>query len=358
MQVSTRRTDYILSAARDDEYLSQFMHSSPPPEPQFEYTGQTQSAEDIPPESVSPAPDPQPRLPAILRVLLYLPAQIPAVLASLFVVRWGLSAVAISPDPTVENLPGSLWDTVELNIAYLAGIVGLTALFVRLLDRRPFRTIGFQWVPGLWLHWVLGFLIEGLHIGTLFLLGYLAGWYRIVDVTVGYWPVILREFVILWLPAAAVEEIVCRGYVHQTIESRYGTWWGVAVNSLLFALMHTGNPAGARFLTLLGLFVSGVYLTVAYLATRQLWLPIAMHAGWNVLEGPVFGLPVSGIVIQESILHVETHGPALWTGGAFGPEAGVPILITTVLWTALVWAAARRLLPQRAAIVTDGPIET
>jgi len=137
-----------------------------------------------------------------------------------------------------------------------------------------------------------------------------------------------------------------RGYVLPVLEERYGTVAAVVANSLVFALLHLANPHSLNPMVMAGLFLAGVYFSVAYVATRQLWLPICGHAMWNIMEGPVYGLPVSGLEMPATVLRVTVHGPAWGTGGSFGPEAGVPVLVTTLAWTGLVWWAARRLLPR------------
>ena len=80
---------------------------------------------------------------------------------------------------------------------------------------------------------------------------------------------------------------------------------------------------------LLGLFLSGLFLAYAYIRTRQLWLPIGLHLGWNFFEGSIFGFPVSGQYFYQ-VIRQTVSGPDLITGGAFGPEGGL-ILIPALL---------------------------
>jgi membrane protease YdiL (CAAX protease family) len=226
----------------------------------------------------------------------------------------------------------------------LLATVAVTVLFMRGGERARFRDLGFHRVPGLWAHWVAGFSIEGLHFSLIFGIGLLAGWYRVLGVaSLPEAAAILGVALLGFLPAAAVEEITTRGYVLQTLEKRYGTLTAVVGSSGLFAILHAANPKGLEPMSLLGLFVAGVYLSLPYLATRQLWMSIAMHAGWNLFQGPVFGLPVSGISMPRTILRVEAGGPPLLTGGAFGPEAGLLVGLTSLAFGVLTWRLARRL---------------
>jgi hypothetical protein len=89
-------------------------------------------------------------------------------------------------------------------------------------------------------------------------------------------------------------------------------------------------------MAMLGLFASGVWFSYALLRTGQLWLPIGLHIGWNFFEGVVFGFPVSGLDIYR-LIRITVDGPELWTGGAFGPEAGLVLLPGLLLGVALIY---------------------
>ena len=54
---------------------------------------------------------------------------------------------------------------------------------------------------------------------------------------------------------------------------------------------------------------------------------------WNVVEASL-GFPVSGILFDDLPLRAATSGSILWTGGAYGPEASLPV--TVVLFAGLV----------------------
>ena len=82
------------------------------------------------------------------------------------------------------------------------------------------------------------------------------------------------------------------------------------------------------------------FLLMAYLRTGQLWLSIGLHIGWNFFEGVVFGFPVSGLDIYRLIRH-QIQGPEIWTGGAFGPEAGLIVLPALVIGAVLIYLYTR-----------------
>ncbi|HBR33767.1 MAG TPA: CPBP family intramembrane metalloprotease domain-containing protein, partial [Firmicutes bacterium] len=78
-----------------------------------------------------------------------------------------------------------------------------------------------------------------------------------------------------------------------------------------------------------GILMAGVLFALAYIVTGALYLPLALHFSWNFFQS-FFGFAVSGFAFP-SIFQLEVTGPELWTGGAFGPEAGCSGLFLLVL---------------------------
>jgi CAAX protease family protein len=286
----------------------------------------------------------QPRLPAAARVFLFLPAYLLAQVllqGGVLVVALAVAGGAIPGDESAVYawliahpviLAGMTWSTLLV-------VLGVTAFFVRVVDRRPVVSLGFQQRPAAPAQCMVGFALGGALLATVFGVGRLLGWYRVAAVLPPDRALVLvAAALVILLPMAAAEEIALRGYVLQALEARYGPRWALGISAVIFALCHAGNP-NAGWPAYLGITVAGLYLGAAYLWTGRLWLPIAAHTAWNLCEGPVFGLPLSGIYIPDTVLQTEASGPPLWTGGAFGPEAG--LLLTGVILAhlaLLAWA--------------------
>jgi len=82
-----------------------------------------------------------------------------------------------------------------------------------------------------------------------------------------------------------------------------------------------------------------VWLAIAYLRTRSLWLPFGLHWSWNWTQASLLGLPVSGInrVAPTPVLHAFNAGPDWLTGGAYGIEGGAACTIALLASTLVVW---------------------
>lgn len=152
---------------------------------------------------------------------------------------------------------------------------------------------------------------------------------------------------LLFVFAAAAEEMLFRGYPLQTLTRAHLAWLGVLLTSVPFAAVHLNNPHAVPGFTFVNTALAGVWLAVAYLRTRSLWLPLALHWSWNWAQASLLGFPVSGIerIAPAPLCQAINAGPDWLTGGAYGIEGGaactVALLVSTlVLWRTKLFALA------------------
>ena len=64
----------------------------------------------------------------------------------------------------------------------------------------------------------------------------------------------------------------------------------------------------------------------------------AMHTAWNLSQGNIFGLDVSGNVAHAALIRTSHTAGAkdLITGGAFGPEGGLAVTFVTTVCMVIV----------------------
>jgi membrane protease YdiL (CAAX protease family) len=256
----------------------------------------------------------------------------------IFVLVWaflvtifGLAAIA----PTLYQAgfqpgvnPGESLGPASTAMLLISASTALATALAIWFMRRFFRgpgvlDLGLRPRPG----WVVDTLV-GLALGPLMFLAILlallaAGWASVGPGTISG-PGLAVSFITFVLVAFS-EEAFSRGWVLQVLERGYSTRVAVVVSAGLFAILHAFNP-GFGITALVGLFLAGLVLAEAYLVTRQLWLPMAFHLSWNFSEGPLFGFQVSGLP-AEGLLTITPHGPDVVTGGAFGPEAGLIVIV-------------------------------
>ncbi len=147
---------------------------------------------------------------------------------------------------------------------------------------------------------------------------------------------------VLLIGGAVFEELLFRGVIFRLVEEWTGTWIALAVSAILFGLAHAANPGATPVSSLAIALEAGILLGAAYVLVRNLWLPIGLHFAWNFFEGPIFGTQISGHSFLRDATAAQLAGPSWITGGSFGPEAGVPAIVTCTIAAVLLLVAALR----------------
>ena len=137
------------------------------------------------------------------------------------------------------------------------------------------------------------------------------------------------------LVGSAGEELLLRGYGFQMLARATHPWAAVAATGGIFGWIHYGNPEFSGP-ALLNTVLFGVLFGIALVRHRTLWLPYGLHIGWNFALS-VFGANLSGLKIKLTAMYVTPVGPQLWTGGAYGPEAGLSATAAVVVAAWVIW---------------------
>ncbi len=236
----------------------------------------------------------------------------------------------------------------------VAGTVGLcaTGLFANLLtmrvfDRRPFTDIGLGGGRASWLNLSLGLLLGAGSAALMLLAPILAGSGHLVARASSDFSWASLVFYLAVLGIAAVgEELIFRGYAFQLLVQNLGPFATVLPVGVLFGLAHSSNPHSS-VLAIVNTVLWGIILGFAFLRSRDLWLPIGLHYGWNLVL-PLFGVNLSGLTIDVTRYYYRWDLLPIWSGGDYGPEGGLLATIFIVgLFLALLKVPVRA---QHAAI--------
>lgn len=127
--------------------------------------------------------------------------------------------------------------------------------------------------------------------------------------------------------AAILEEVLIRGILFRVLEEKLGSYIALALSALIFGALHLSNP-GANLVSALCVSIEGgVLLGAAFMYSRNLWFPIAIHFAWNFMQSGIFGAITSGNEKAESLLVTKIEGSVWITGGEFGPEGSFQAII-------------------------------
>ena len=238
--------------------------------------------------------------------------------------------------------------SVAADLLRLAAVLTATVIAARWIDRRPLSGYGLVINRRWWVDLIFGALLGAVLMVGVFVAGWLADWYVISAMWVSA-PATVPFVLTIWAPItwfvviAVAEELLCRS--NQLLNLAEG-WlpsgrlvavmlaW--LVSSAIFALLHVYNPHSDWFTTL-SLLGYGLFFGLGYVLTGQIALPIGLHFTWNFVQGNIFSFPVSGRITHATTLFaVQDTGPVAWTGGAFGPEAGLLGMIAALVGAGLI----------------------
>lgn len=234
------------------------------------------------------------------------------------------------------------WQGIALNLLRL-GIILIAAWWVaRVIDRRPLADYGFHFSAAWWIDFCFGLLLGAALMALVFLTAWLAGWVTVVATWRSDPPGLLFGLAflapfVLYLVVAVAEEVLTRGnqIVNLTeglsprgyVPAVLAAW---IISSIVFGLLHIFNPH-ATWVSTANLILMGFMFGLGFVLTGELALPIGLHLTWNLVQGNIYGLPVSGkMQYATALVAIREQGPEMWTGGAFGPEAGLLGILATV----------------------------
>ena len=253
--------------------------------------------------------------------------------------------------PLLASLPAgpAFGGAVELVVQLVFGFGPIFLIlwaWTILFEGRPFWTLGLERRGALraYLRGMLfGLAMFGAVVGIAAVLGYTAldrGGDPQLRGTDVLGPVLLVY--LGWAVQGPAEELLTRGWLLQSVGARWGVVAGVLVSSVFFAVLHSLNP-NLSPISVLNLFLVGVFLALWVLYEGSLWGVFAWHAVWNWAQGNLFGYEVSGLAPQGgALLDLREAGPDAVTGGPFGPEGGLAVTVVTLTGIAVILALATR----------------
>jgi len=228
----------------------------------------------------------------------------------------------------------ALFDSVLfLIIPFLLITLGLWGWLV-FYEKRSFRTLGFLSKGGL-KKFMTGF---GAGFGMLIItigLMYLAGSIELEDTETRSIGLVATGSIILflfgYLVQCSTEEIVFRGWLMPVIGVRHSPLLGIIVSTLIFVTFHGSlKPMVIFQLTLFSFF-----LVMYCLYEGGIWGICGWHTAWNWAQNNFFGVELTGHdSTSGTLFNLKASGPALLSGGGFGPEAS--IMGTVVLLAGII----------------------
>lgn len=254
---------------------------------------------------------------------------------------WRLNKQIVSLD--ISTFSRSLLSATSACIP-LASAVGITAVFVKFVHNQSMLSLGLAYDAESMTRVASGAAVALACVTVVFLVGFLLGFIevrrsKLSEDCVSCLPLFFGGL-IDFFTAAVFEEIIFRGYVFYILYVSAGPNVAIALSAIIFALAHVVKHPSTPVIYTFNAFAFGLLAAFSRHITGTLWLPIGLHFGWNVVSGPIFGLPYSGRTYDKGVVVSEVKGPAWLTGGLYSLDAGLLGTIALAIAAAGVFALA------------------
>jgi membrane protease YdiL (CAAX protease family) len=241
----------------------------------------------------------------------------------------GLGKTLIEKALELTNLDKDLRSFIAGIFTAILAIISYKYLF-KFYEKREITEVSTnRIIKNLSLGIILGAVLQSLTI----LIIYLKGGYSIISIN----PIL---FIIppltMGITSAIIEEVLFRGILFRIPEEKLGSYISLIISAIIFGTIHLSNP-NSSLSAGIGLAIqAGLLLGAAYIYSRNLWFPIAIHFAWNFMQSAIFGANVSGNAISKTLVVSNIEGANWFTGGQFGPEGSIQATIFCLIATIIL----------------------
>jgi uncharacterized protein len=250
-----------------------------------------------------------------------------------------IGEIMMSPFHPLQTSDDNFLQAIYFSVSeafYIAGAVLLLFLWIKVVEKRPFRSIGLRG-DRLFIKYIKG-MAWGLLLVSVF---------PVAMLVTGYGKFELQKFdshliwiiVLMFLASivrGAAEEFIVRGWIFPLISVRTRTWIGLLTSSLLFGAIHLLNP-GITVLSFLDVVIYAVFAALYVLKEGDIWGISGFHAIWNWAELCVFGFAMSGKTLTGySMFKPTLTGHEMLNGGEFGLEGSIITVLVLLVASSIL----------------------
>lgn len=235
------------------------------------------------------------------------------------------AAVAAGDQNKIMEIANQISNSDASMIISLFGdivMILVVILFCKLLQKRRVSTLGFIKKNAV-KEYLIGLLAGFLFFSATVLICLLTGSLKFEGFSDSFAPGIFILFLLGYLIQGMAEEVLCRGYFMVSFARRYPIVAAAVINAVFFAALHLTNP-GITPLAFINLALFGVFASVYFIKRGNIWGIGAFHSIWNLVQGNFYGIKVSGLTTSCTVFETTfVDGRELLNGGSFGMEGGI-----------------------------------
>lgn len=235
-------------------------------------------------------------------------------------------------------LKGEMFDTQTITLITYFGyafIIGAIVLFWKLIQKKTVRDLGFTGNP---VSYLTGALIGAVLVLISTIVIVLTGAIKFNGVFDKINIPMVVAMLICYVLQGAMEEILCRGVVHQLLIKETSVSVTIGVSAALFTIPHLSGMSGDSPMIVAAAIVNLILISAIFslltLRFKSIWAACGLHSVWNYILYSILGLNLSGNdEIVASVFDMSSVGSNILNGGEYGIEASI---ITTAVLAAMI----------------------
>ncbi len=137
------------------------------------------------------------------------------------------------------------------------------------------------------------------------------------------------------------EEILCRGFLMNTLKKKISVPMSVFISSTAFVVPHLimtsildSGPVYS-VIGIINLYLISILFSILVLWRKNIWISCGLHAAWNYVLNVILGLTVSGNDAKmDGLIVFRINRPDIFNGSEYGLEAGIAATAITII---MIW---------------------
>lgn len=217
-------------------------------------------------------------------------------------------------------------------------------LYCILIEKRSIQDIGITKKPT---DYLIGIVIAVAMLILVVLISILTGSATFIGINRDVNIKGLRLWALAFIIQGSEEEILCRGFLMNTLKKKISVPLSVLISSTAFVVPHLiMTPildSGIAYATIgiVNLYLISILFSVITLWRKNIWISCGIHSAWNYVLNTVLGLTVSGNEAKmDGLLQIGINKLTIINGSEYGLEAGIAttaITIVTICVIMYIW---------------------
>ena len=213
----------------------------------------------------------------------------------------------------------------------------VTIVYCRFVEKKNIKSIGFSGNP---IEYLGGAVVATILLFIILGVGCLCGSISFC----GFNTNVNIKSILLWVLAfgiqGAAEEIMCRGFLLNSLKNKISVPLAILVSSTAFVFPHLSSLIEADFVYavvgIINLYLVSITFSILVLWRSNIWIACGLHSAWNFILYVIMGLSLSGSEsVSKGIVLFSVKDASILNGAEYGIEASV---ITTVVLGMLLFA--------------------